>query len=119
MKSTYPIKITDWDATWPREKLFQTVAVELVRTCAGALVHIIDTSGVAAPGKWNQHQAGAPDIIACVKGRYVAIELKAHYGRMTPNQKAEAERTENAGGTYVAAKTLRQVFDALGLEIPE
>ena len=111
-----PIRITDWDARWPLEHVFQAVAVALARERAGATLQIIDTSTVAVPGEWNRFQKGAPDIVACRGGKYVAIELKSAYGKPTAGQTAERERTENALGTYVTAWTMREVFEALGLE---
>ena len=116
---TMPIRITDWDACWPLEHVFQAVAVALAKERAGALLHIIDTSTAAVPGDWNRFQAGAPDIVACRNGRFVSIELKAAHGKPTKNQAAESERTENANGVYVTAWTMRQVFDALGLPVQE
>ena len=40
-------------------------------------------------------------------------EIEARHGE------ADYERTANAGGAYVVARTMREVFEALGLEVPE
>ncbi|MDE0704046.1 MAG: hypothetical protein OXH59_10015 [Rhodospirillaceae bacterium] len=114
-----PIAITDWDATWPMERVFQSVAIDLARRMAPAGLHVLDTSKLAIPDDYNARVAGAPGIVACRGGRYVAIELKSAKQKLTDPQKWESERTEIAGGIYVVARTMREVFEALGLEVPE
>ena len=105
-----------WDEKWPLEDPFQAMAVYLARKLAGQRIHLLDTSKL--PGGWKC-RAGAPDITACVSGRYVAVELKGTHGKQILSQQTEQEVTENALGEYVIARTLREVFDALEIEVPE
>ncbi|MYC66350.1 MAG: hypothetical protein F4X12_08480 [Acidobacteriia bacterium] len=113
-----PLTITDWDALWPNEHVFQAVAFELVRSWAGTNCMLIDTSQICQYGYWYRSSTGVSDITACVNGRFVEIELKSAYGVQSKQQKREQERVEKAGGTYVLAYTMRDVFNALELEIP-
>lgn len=43
-------------------------------------------------------KAGIPDIIACIKGTFVAIELKAEAGKATELQKMNIKKINAAGG---------------------
>ncbi len=43
-------------------------------------------------------RAGVPDIIACLHGRYIAIECKAGSNKPTLLQIRELDRTAKAGG---------------------
>jgi Holliday junction resolvase len=43
-------------------------------------------------------RAGVPDILACVSGRFVAIEVKAENGKPTELQKWNVEQIKNSGG---------------------
>jgi hypothetical protein len=48
--------------------------------------------------------AGAPDLVACVKGLYVGIELKAPGRTQSLYQKDFQQRIEKAGGIYLIAR---------------
>lgn len=113
-----PLTITDWDARWPNEHVFQAVAFELARTHSGINCSLIDTSQICQYGYWYRASTGVSDITACVKGRFVEIELKSVHGNQTEQQRREQRRVERAGGTYVLAYTMRDVFNALELEVP-
>jgi Holliday junction resolvase len=43
-------------------------------------------------------RAGIPDILACVNGRFVAIEVKAENGKPTELQKWNVEQIKSSGG---------------------
>ena len=115
--------LVDWDAEWPVEGPFQVIAMVLIVDAAsrpGAPpLRCLDTHTLSVPTDFNRTQAGAPDIIACVSGRWVSIELKSRNLKQTKHQRFEQERVESAGGSYTVARTMREVFDALGLEVPE
>lgn len=118
-RNRLPLIITDWDARWPNEHVFQAVAFEMVRLKDEESCVLIDTSQICQYGYWYRSTTGVSDFTACVKGRFVEIELKSASGVQTRQQKREQQRVESAGGTYVLAYTMRQVFDALELEIPD
>ena len=46
-------------------------------------------------------KSGIPDIIACVNGRFVAIEVKAEKGTPSELQKWNIENIKKAGGVGV------------------
>jgi hypothetical protein len=46
-------------------------------------------------------RSGVPDIIACYKGRFVAIECKAGKGKLTELQKYNIEQIQATGGLAI------------------
>lgn len=61
--------------------------------------------------------AGIPDLLCCVQGLYVAIEIKTAKGKTTPLQDYMLKRILEAGGASGVARTpeeaLKIVDDAL------
>ena len=43
-------------------------------------------------------KVGTPDIIACIKGKFVAIEVKAENGKPSELQRYHIQQINNAGG---------------------
>ena len=46
-------------------------------------------------------KAGIPDLICCIKGRFIAIEVKASTGRASELQKLNTNRIRDSGGDAV------------------
>ena len=61
---------------------------------------------VKFPGIWIR---GVPDILACVKGRFFAFEVKRKDGIVSPIQKATIRMINRAGGVALPVKTLEDV----------
>ena len=57
---------------------------------------------------------GVPDILACVAGRFVAVELKRPGRRPTLRQQAELPVIPAAGGVGLVATSLDDLVEALG-----
>lgn len=54
-------------------------------------------------------KAGTPDILACVNGRFVAIEVKrAEGGEVSPLQKANIKLIRKAGGIAFVSSSLEE-----------
>ena len=51
-------------------------------------------------------KAGTPDILSCVKGRFVAIEVKRPGGVVSALQKANIKLIQQAGGVAFVAESL-------------
>ena len=72
------------------------------------------------PIKQNQigiyAQAGVPDIIACIKGRFVAIEVKRPGQKPTPIQEAFLESITKKGGVAFWSDNLDRVKSLLKKE---
>jgi Holliday junction resolvase len=67
-------------------------------------------------------ESGTPDILACVNGYFLAIEVKAQNGKPSELQLAKIEQIRKAGGfAYVAYPSgwdkLKAVIDGLLIDI--
>lgn len=49
-------------------------------------------------------QAGVPDILACVNGHFLAIEVKAERGIVSELQRVNIERINKCGGVALVVK---------------
>lgn len=63
---------------------------------------------------WKEHggqfgASGIPDIIICLKGRFVAFEVKTKKGKLTVLQAITLRQIQKAGGI---AEVVRSVEDA-------
>jgi len=59
------------------------------------------------------NRAGIPDIIACVNGKYLAIEVKNEKGKATPLQLWNIEQIKNSGGHAIIARSWEDVAEEL------
>lgn len=60
--------------------------------------------------------SGVPDVIMCVKGRFVAIELKRPdgKGKLSDIQKAQIERIRRAGGRAETVSSFEEFKKIIG-----
>lgn len=56
---------------------------------------------------------GIPDLLICVEGRFVGIEMKERLGRTTRMQEYHLQKIRDAGGRAVVARTWDEVVAAL------
>lgn len=57
---------------------------------------------------------GTPDITACIKGRYVAFELKVGDNGLEPAQVLHKKRIEANGGLHFEIRTLDEFISTVG-----
>lgn len=63
--------------------------------------------------------AGLPDIICCIAGRFVAIEVKTPTGRLTKLQEVTLRRINDAKGNaykVTSVDEVTKILTSLGLE---
>lgn len=63
---------------------------------------------------WKEHggmygTAGLPDIICCIRGLFVAFEVKAENGNLTKLQEATIQRIKNAKGKAFKVTSVQEV----------
>lgn len=51
---------------------------------------------------------GSADLILCVRGRFVGLELKTKKGRAEEEQKDWCRKVQMAGGEYIIARTVEE-----------
>lgn len=80
------------------------------------------TDWLTSIGAWwvctNSHgygRKGIPDILACVAGAFVSIEVKVLPDKLTPWQKRELAAVKEAGGLDIVAYRLADVVNAVGI----
>jgi hypothetical protein len=57
-------------------------------------------------GGWSSK--GAPDIISCIQGKFVAFELKVGTNDMQPDQRIWKERIIRNGGQHFCPRTFQE-----------
>ena len=55
------------------------------------------------------YRYGVPDIIACINGHYVGIEVKSKTGVPSDHQEKFCEGLTKAGGIYVVARSVSDI----------
>lgn len=82
-----------------------------ISECGGLPVKV-DTPGLLTLADGRKARFGTKgvwDILACVKGRFVAIEVKTGSGRLSKSQKAFGEAVVRAGGSIIQARSVDDV----------
>lgn len=75
---------------------------ELQRACASILRLRNAWFDVSRMDRKTTNQVGRPDFICCVRGRFVAIEVKTPTGNLSPDQeRVIAHIKENGGEVFV------------------
>ena len=71
-----------------------------------------------APERWLHFgKKGSADILGCLPGgRFLAVEVKAPDGRLTPEQSGFLETIRGLGGVAVVVKSRRELDEALRRE---
>lgn len=59
---------------------------------------------------------GSPDVLACIKGRFVGVECKTGTGRQRTEQVNFAAALSRAGGIYILARSVDEVANRLRVE---
>ena len=56
---------------------------------------------------------GAPDIIACINGKFVAFELKVEDGVISPSQRIHEKNIRKSGGYHFYPRSLEEFIKAV------
>ncbi len=81
-----------------KETEFNRKAQKLIEENGGYVVKTIITN-----------KAGTSDMLACIEGRFCAIEGKLPYNKLSELQKAQHRKIIDAGGLAFCVKTLVEV----------
>jgi hypothetical protein len=83
--------------------------IRVINYTPGCVAYRINNVGVwdAAKGihRAGNTEKGLPDIWACVRGKFLTIEVKAGSDRMSEEQKKRRFEIERAGGEYFEARS--------------
>ena len=88
-----------------RESQLQTKIQAYLRERGGYTVNVVRAS-----------RSGVPDILACVEGKFIGIEVKVGTNKSTLLQEHNAKQIEKAGGIAVVIRSMAEMRDFLGDE---
>ena len=83
-----------------KESVFQKDAIKLIESLGG---YVIKTHVSAYQSQ------GEPDLVCCYKGYFVAFELKIPGNKPSELQKLKMNKIQRAGGTAIAAYSLKDI----------
>jgi len=73
------------------------------QTIQKEIIKYLESIGAYTIKTIRTNRAGTPDIIACLDGRFIAIEVKRKGNKPTPLQLAKIEQIRASGGiTFIA-----------------
>lgn len=84
-----------------------------------AIRALLKNVGVFAWKQWQgpmSQPRGVSDIIGVFNGRFLAIEVKAAGGRVTPEQERFIETVRRHGGIAFVARSIDDVIEGLGIQ---
>lgn len=67
---------------------------------------------------WKEHggiygTSGIPDIIVCIDGRFIALEVKTQKGKTTPLQDAAIRKIRLSGGSAFVVRSVEDAKNAI------
>lgn len=67
---------------------------------------------------WKEHggiygTSGIPDIIVCIDGRFIALEVKTQKGKTTPLQNAAIRKICSSGGFAFVVRSVEEAKNAI------
>lgn len=81
------------------ESKFQQVCIKYLKSQG---IYYINIYGSGRTAK------GAPDLIACINGKFVAFELKVDNNDMQPDQRIHKRRIVKSGGQHFCPRSLQE-----------
>lgn len=97
--------------TMGKESKLQTACLKHAAQFAGKNVLAVNIHG---GGFCNR---GFPDLLLCIGGRFIAVELKVGKNGLEPAQRIWKERIERAGGAHYEARSPEQFQRILKMEL--
>ena len=78
-----------------------------------AITKWLESQGAYVVKVIQSNRAGVADVLCCLDGRFIAIEVKTPRGRVAPLQEYHASLVVKAGGVSMVARSLDDVKKAL------
>lgn len=101
----------------PTEKDTQRAILQYLRLL-GAFAFRVNTGATKIGDRFIRFNdvVGCPDILCCLGGRFVGVEVKRKGGRLRPEQAACMDSIRKAGGLAFVARSVDDVVAALRAE---
>jgi len=78
------------------------------------IIDYLDSIGAWTVKVMVANKVGCPDLLACVDGVMLAVEVKAPGGVVAPIQQYNLDKITKAGGVAIVARSVADVMAALG-----
>lgn len=103
--------------TTPTEAQIQRAILQYLRLL-GAFAVRVNTDATKIGDRFIRFNdaVGCPDILVCLGGRFVGVEVKRKGGRLRPEQAACMDSIRKAGGLAFVARSVDDVHAALTAE---
>ena len=73
------------------------------------IIQYLNTIGAYTIKTISTNRNGCPDIICCLKGRYVALEVKAEKGTVSQLQEHNIKLIKKSGGVAAVVRSVEDV----------
>ena len=96
------------------EKLIQNDILEYLQGLNIGLFWQNDSFPIKGRRRKNRYRMnGVADILGCIDGEFVAIEVKSSTGRLSADQRDFASALKRAGGFFLVARSVEDVIQFL------
>ncbi len=96
------------------EKFLQNQMIEFLNEETNGLFWQNDSIGIKGRKRQNRYRPnGVPDILGCLDGRLVGIEVKAPKGKMLQSQLEFSSRLKQAGGLYFVVRSMQDLTEIM------
>lgn len=83
------------------------------------IINYLESRGAWVVKTITVNKRGCPDILACLDGQFIAIEVKSEgmLSKVTPIQRFQIDAINETGGIAFAADELEKVIDILSQSV--
>ena len=96
-----------------KESEIQKNILEWLNFQPGTFAFRVNVQGVPLHNKSGYRPSplrGVSDILACINGHFVAIEVKTQKGKLSTYQLDFADKIKKSGGSFYTARSLEEIF---------
>jgi hypothetical protein len=91
---------------WVKEKDFQKLCESMLKLAGIWHIHLNNEAAKFL-------RPGIPDLIICIQGQFLALELKADKGWVRPAQRKEMDWIQSSGGEAWVIKSVQDLYAVL------
>ena len=80
------------------------------------IIKYLESLGAWTVKTISTNKRGTPDVLACLNGQFIAIEVKREgkLNTVSPIQQFQLDKIVEAGGIAVAADSLEKIIEIIG-----
>jgi len=94
------------------EKFLQNTIIDWLNTNTAGMFWQNDSVGIKGRKRCNRYRPnGVSDILGCITGQSIAIEVKSPTGKLLESQLQFSQRFRRAGGEYYVIRSLEDLTE--------